>query len=81
MLTRAALHQIGLNHTTFLDFQNSRVKGYCLHIERYENQLDNFNFHYLRGWQCREMILALAEKGHYPLYEACQHPSRHVSTS
>jgi hypothetical protein len=37
---------------------------YCLHIERYENQPDDFNIHHLRGWKYGQMIIALAKKDH-----------------
>jgi hypothetical protein len=43
---------------------------YCLHIERHENQLDDFNIHHLRGWRHGEMIIAFARKNRYYLYEA-----------
>jgi hypothetical protein len=43
---------------------------YCLHIERYKNQPNDFNIHYLRGWHYGDMIIALAKKDRYPLYEA-----------
>jgi hypothetical protein len=29
---------------------------YCLHIERYKNQPDDFNIHHLRGWHYGDMI-------------------------
>jgi hypothetical protein len=46
---------------------------YCLHIERHEDQLYDFNIHCLRGWRYGEMIIALAEKNGCPLYEAWQY--------
>jgi hypothetical protein len=46
---------------------------YCLHIEHYENQSDDFNIHHLRGWRYSEMIIALAEKDSSLLYKAWQH--------
>jgi hypothetical protein len=46
---------------------------YCLHIEHYENQSDDFNIHYIRGWWYGEMIIALAEKDHCSHYKAWQH--------
>lgn len=38
-----------------------------------ENQPDDFNIQYLRGWRYGEVIIALAEKHRCPLYEAWQH--------
>jgi hypothetical protein len=32
---------------------------FCLHIERYKNQPDDFNIYRLRGWRYGEMIIAL----------------------
>src|ERR1700722_8091676 len=49
---------------------------YCLHIEHHENQLDDFNIHYLHGWRYGEMIIALAQKDRCPLYEAWRHLMR-----
>lgn len=43
--------------------------GSGLYVERYEYQLEDFNIHYLCGWQCSD-IIALAKKEHYSLYEA-----------
>jgi len=43
---------------------------YCSHIERYENQPDDFNIHQLPGWRYSDMIIALAEKDRCPLYKA-----------
>jgi hypothetical protein len=45
---------------------------YCLHIERYKNQPEDFNIHHLRGWCYGDMIIALAEKARCSLYEAWQ---------
>src|SRR6266487_2034060 len=45
---------------------------YCLHIERHEDQQDDFNIHHLRGWMYGEMIIALATKNRCQLYEACR---------
>jgi hypothetical protein len=41
-----------------------------LYIERREDQPDDFNIHHLRGWQCGEMIIALAAKNRGHLYKA-----------
>ena len=46
---------------------------YCLHIERYKNQPDDFNIYHLRGWHYSNMIIARAEKYGCPLYKAWQH--------
>lgn len=44
----------------FIDRQlHSLPLPYCLHIERYKNQLDDFNVHHLRGWRYGEMIITL----------------------
>jgi hypothetical protein len=43
---------------------------YCLHIERHEDQSDDFNIHHLRGWRYGGMIIALATKNSCQLYEA-----------
>ena len=45
---------------------------YCLHVERHEHQLDDFNVHCLRGWRYGDMIIALAKKKQCRLYEAWQ---------
>jgi hypothetical protein len=46
---------------------------YCLHIERHEKRLDDFNIYHLHGWRYGEMIVAQAEKDGCPLYGAWQH--------
>ena len=46
---------------------------YCLHIERHENQPDDFNIHHLRGWRYGDIIIALAKKVRCALYKAWQH--------
>jgi hypothetical protein len=63
--------------TDDLEFINGKLLSlpllYYLHIERHENQPDDFNIHYLRGWRYGEMIIALAEKDRCPRYKAWQH--------
>jgi hypothetical protein len=43
---------------------------YCLHVEHYGHQPNEFNIHQFRGWQYCDMIITLAKKERCHLYEA-----------